>query len=78
MEERYGYSGLTVEEYKKMCKDCVKSEKLKKEFTPRGYQYICKIRFNAMDVIAVYTSWKKHITTVLPNTFKFQNKEDYK
>lgn len=76
MEERYGYSNLTIGEYKKMCKDCIGSEKLKKEFTPRGYQYVCKIRFKGMNVVAVYTSWKRHITTVLPDTFKSQRKGD--
>lgn len=66
MEERYGYEELTVREYKEMCENCTKGTKLKSEYTPMGYQYVYRFMFNDIDIIAVYSSWKKHITTVLP------------
>jgi len=66
MEERYGYKGLTIGEYKNMCKHCIEGTKLKSEFSKKGYQYIIRTRFKNMFVIVVYTSWDRKINTVLP------------
>jgi len=66
MEERYGYKELTIQEYKKMCIDCLKGTKIKTEFDPRGYQYIYKMIFKNIEIIVVYKTWRKQISTVLP------------
>jgi len=67
MEERYGYKGLSILEYKEMCNTCrEKGIKIKKEYTPKGYQYIYRIIFKGIKIVVVYATWDKRIKTVLP------------
>jgi len=66
MEERYGYKDLTLSEYKEMCKCCINGIKINAEFTTKGYQYTYLITFKSIKIVAVYHSWRKLISTVLP------------
>lgn len=68
MEERYGYEDLSQFDYEDLCASCrgAFAKELNIESTPKGLQFTYKIEFRTMVIIAVYQSWKKQVSTVLP------------
>ncbi len=66
IKERYNFNGLTELEYKNMCNDCIEYKKINVEITPKGKQETYRMNFKNIEIIVVYQTWKKQISTILP------------
>lgn len=63
--ERYNHKGLTESEYREICVNCLKGVKINSETTPRGNQDTYKMTFKNIEIVVVYQTWKKQVSTVL-------------
>ena len=68
MKERYNLD-INEVEYKELCLNCIKGEKTHNESTPKGDQEIYKVMFKNIEIITVYQTWKKQVSTVLYNGY---------
>lgn len=63
--ERYNYKGLTESEYRGICVNCLKGVKINSETTSRGNQDTYRMTFENIEIVVVYQTWKKQVSTVL-------------
>jgi hypothetical protein len=66
IKERYNINELTESEYKYLCDNCIKYKKINTEITPKGLQETYRMNLEFIEIIVVYQTWKKQVSTVLP------------